>query len=170
VLALGAGFAALELARSRRTEAQPVRVLEWDADGALALTFRVARDELALAREWLEVLPEGRPLELHWSSPGGGLARAPGARLAAGEGAALPALAPDRNADGPLEAVWTRSAAGAWTARGPWPAGAPLGTGARGGSSDPPGWLASSLPPGRPVLLGRTAGGEWLRCLGFEVE
>lgn len=169
-LALGTGLAALELARSRRTEPQSVRVLEWEAGGALALSVRVAPDELALAREWLEVAPEGRSLELLWSSPGTGVARARDARLAAGESAAIPALAPGENGGEPLDAVWTRSAAGAWTARGAWPAHAPLGTMAPGASGDPPGWLASSLPPGRAVLLGRTAGGEWMRCLGFEEE
>jgi hypothetical protein len=129
----------------------------------------VARDELALPSQWLEVLPEGRTLELVWTSTGPGMARARGASLAAAENAAVPPLAPDRNGGEPLVAVWTRTAAGAWANRGPWPASAPLGKPEDGGS-DPPGWLASSLPPGRAVLLGLTAGGEWLRCVGFEPE
>jgi len=169
-LALGAGFATLELARSRQAEARPVRVLEWEAGGALALSVRVARDELALPSEWLEIAPEGRALELLWTSTGSGLARARHGSLAAAESAAIPPLARGDNGGEPLDAVWTRSASGEWTAHGPWPVNAPLGLRAPGGSGDPPGWLASALPPGRSVLLGRTAGGEWLRCLGFERE
>ena len=169
-LALATGFATLELARSRQAEAHSVRVLEWEAGGALALTVRVARDELALSREWMEVEPEGRALELVWTSPEQGTARAPAARLAALESGLLPPLAPEHNAAEPLDAVWTRSAGGVWIARGPWQLGAPLGERAPLGSEDPPGWLASALPPGRSVLLGRTAEGEWLRCLGFEPD
>ena len=167
-LALGSGLATLELARSREAEPRPVRILEWEGSGTLALSVRVARDELALPCEWLELVPEGGPLVFEWSGQGSGVARAPRASLAAAEGAVVPPLARDRNAGEPLEAVWTRSAAGAWTTHGPWPASAPLGGRQAGG--DPPGWLASALPPGRTVLLGRTAGGEWLRCLGFERE
>jgi hypothetical protein len=172
VLGLGAGAMALALARSRALgvqQGQPVRLLEWEAGGALALTVSVARDELALPREWLEVVPEGLALEIEWRDPGGGRVRARPARLAGVASAAIPPLAPGANAGEPLEAVWTRTSGGVWRARGPWPPGTPLGQEAPE-ASDPPGWLASALPPGRSVLLGRTAAGEWLRCLGFEAE
>lgn len=169
-LALGAGLASLQLARSRSSAAGGERVLEWEAGGELALSITVALDELALPREGLEVVPEGRRLEFTLTRTGSGLARARGSHLSALESAGIPPLEPDNNAGEPLAEVWTRSAAGEWRARGPWPRGEALGSRALGPVRDPPGWLASALPPGRSVLVGRSEAGDWLRCLGFRTE
>jgi len=81
-----------------------------------------------------------------------------------------------------FDEVWTRSAAGGWAAHGPWSMGEQLPS-ALAGNAMPPGWLASGLPPGRGVLIGRLgtaalAGADllplgpaapvWLRASGFE--
>lgn len=168
-LALAAGMASLALARSRRSAAGAETVLEWEAGGTAALSVTVARDELALPRAWLEVAPAGSRLEFLLSGRGPGLARARGAQLTALESAGIPAIEPGRNEGEALVACWTRTAAGEWSARGPWPRGEPLGSRAAD-QGDPPGWLASALPPGRSALLGRTAAGKWLRCLGFPAD
>jgi hypothetical protein len=169
-LALGAGLAAVELARSRTAALHAERLLEWETGGALALSVTVARDELALPREWLEIAPEGARLEFVLPNLGCGSARASGARLAAVERAPVPPLAARENGGEPLAEVWTRSAGGEWLARGSWPRGEPLGGPTQGDRRDPPGWLASALSPGRGALLARTAAGTWLRCLGFPPE
>ncbi len=169
-LAVGAGLASLELARSRQAEAHAERVFEWEAGDTRALAITVARDELALPREGLEVVPEGHRLEFTLSRAGEGLVRARGTRLTGLESAGLPPLAHAKNEGEPLVACWTRSATGVWLARGTWARGEPLGSRAAGGSGDPPGWLASALPPGRSVLIGRTEAGDWLRCLGFPLD
>ena len=169
-LALAAGLGAVALARTRAPAARGARVTEWEAEAPLALDVQASRDRLALPHGALEVVPEGARLELAVPGNGsGGSASAPGARLAGLEGVPPPTLAVGRN-DGPdLSEVWTRNARGEWWAHGPWPAGAALGE-PRSGAPDPPGWLASALPPGRTVLLARTETGDWLRCLGFALE
>jgi hypothetical protein len=172
-LGLAASVLVVALARGRTSVHVPVDVVEWDAGTPLALRVTVARDALALpasAFEGLEVLPEGSALELVVSLADGAVSvQAPGNALAALAGIPPPDLAPVRNGWEPLEAAWTRDARGAWSARGAWELGAPLPEARRGGP-DPPGWLASALPPGRGVLLGRGRNGVWLRGLGFETE
>jgi hypothetical protein len=169
-LAACAGIACLVLARSRHADTHAETVLEWEAGSTLALSVTVAPDELALPREWLEVTPEGRRLEFELSGAGAGFARARGARLTALESAGIPPLQPGKNEAQALVECWTRTAAGEWSARGSWARGAPMGSRRAGDSGDPPGWLASALPPGRSALVGRTEAGDWLRCLGFPVE
>jgi hypothetical protein len=167
-LGLAAALAAGALARGRTASAEPVRLLDWEAGGELALAVTAAAGELPLPRERLEVLPEGAALEIEALAAGGGRVRAPGARLFGLEGVPLPPLSAAANGGEDLAAVWTRDERGAWRARGAWRGGEPLPEAGAGG--DPPGWLASALPPGRTVLLARSASGAWLRCLGFELE
>lgn len=173
VLALGVGGLALSLARSRRVTAPEVRVLAWQAGDELALARQASVDHIALPRDGLAVLPAGHSIEFTCGASGdGGTASATGARLIALEGVPAPALSVGRNGGEALLEVWTRTPAGVWRSHGPWSAGAPLGAALDPSTArpDPPGWLASGLPPGRAILLARVAGGTWLCCLGFELE
>jgi hypothetical protein len=165
----------LALAAGRTPESTPVVLLEWDATDALALRVRNAPDRLATAGlDGLEVRPEGAALELVLSTAdGAGTAAAPARALAVVTGVTgvpPPEIAPERNGWEPLAETWTRDPRGTWRAHGAWALDAPLPPArddvAPHGS--PPGWLASALPPGRGVLLARTAGGTWLRGLGFD--
>ena len=61
-----------------------------------------------------------------------------------------------RNDFAELEECWIRAETGGFKAHGPWKLGLSLPAPQETGSS-PPGWLASGLPQGVPVLLGRMA-------------
>ena len=177
LVGLGAGALGFALARRDVGERAVVAVQELDlgTGAGLALEVYVARDELALPRaERLEVVPAGHALELE-ARDGAWRARARGAELqalSAGDGAALALLDPADNGWRDLALAWTRDAGGVWRARGAWPRGAALERGEPGAGA--PGWLASALPPGRGVLVGRLAEPEegvsaaWVRCVGFE--
>jgi len=177
LVGLGAGALGFALARRDAGERAVVLVQELDLGSGLALEVRVARDELALARtERLEVVPAGHALLLE-ARAGAWRARARGAELqslSAVNGPAAERLDPARNGWRDLARAWTRDAAGVWRARGAWNVGAALETGEPGAGA--PGWLASALPPGRGVLVGRLAEAEegvsaaWVRCVGFEAE
>jgi hypothetical protein len=63
---------------------------------------------------------------------------------------------------------WT--AHGRWEALRPWPEASTAGLDdERGDAASPPGWLASGLPQGPDVLLGRLEGepATWVRITGF---
>ena len=168
-LALALALAVFALARSRTGASPTVRVVAWEAGDSSAVEVRARAGELELPCDALEATPDGTPLVLELARAGTeGVARAPAGRLFAFASAAVPALTAARNDGDALAEVWTRGAGGEWRAHGPWPAGTPLGAATVEAGADPPGWLASGLPPGLPALLGRTAGGVWLRCLGFE--
>ena len=166
VLALGSGALALALARGRTTVGA-AELVQWSFDGSLALSVRVAGDELAAAQEWLEVTPEGRALTLEWAADGTGRARAEGARLTALGSVPAPALDATRNEGADLSEVWTRDALGNWRGHGAWARGEPLPTVEPPNAGVPPGWLVSALPAGTGVLVARNERGTWLRCLGF---
>jgi hypothetical protein len=123
------------------------------------------------------------PLDWSWggssggsSSGTGGTARAevasPGARLflvsTLPGGAAL--FSRERNQDAALDRAWLREE-GTWTWRGPWPLSAALTAALprAGPDTAPPSWLASGLPQGVAVLVGRVAGSgnTWMRIAGL---
>ncbi len=124
--------------------------------------------------------PAQAPLSWVVSLDGDWCAYAPGARVYALSSAAPGAekgaqggLARGANGLFDLAEVWWREA-GEWSARGPWLSGAPLSAaeGAAQHAESPPGWLASGLPQGVPVLLARAAQDEggrpvWLRVTGL---
>jgi hypothetical protein len=60
----------------------------------------------------------------------------------------------ERNGFAPLAATWLRED-GAWSERGAWALDARLPDAV--GSGSPPGWLASNLPQGVPILIAREA-------------
>ena len=76
------------------------------------------------------------------------------------------------NAWGPMEASWVRLGAGSWRHMGPWAEGAVWPPGA-GSDGAPPGWLASGLPQGPVLWIGRRESAglpEWVRVVGFAGE
>lgn len=175
--------------------APPVVVLEGDLERDLWLEVRVAQDRLAGPTVSLAVQPE-RDLQFSCGPvPGAAteapieLARAPGAALIARRrlGSLAPGNAPRlglaRNALGDFEACSLRSPDGRWTALGAWERDAPFPSPGRSAleagtppetpesalssSAAPPGWLATGLPPGRWVLVGRLGDGRWVRATGF---
>jgi hypothetical protein len=171
VLALGVSGLAFGLTRARAGGSEAVELVDWEAGAASALGVHAAAERLALPRAGLEVTPEGCRIEFELSRDGrSGTASATRAALAALELVPPPPLSPGQNGSAALAEAWTRTARGDWRAHGPWPSGAPLPVPATDPRSDPPGWLASGLPPGRGVLLARTEAGAWLRCLGFALE
>ena len=128
-------------------------LLEGDLASERWLAIEAAVDRLAVAPEAGDLRVEARGARI-WrvrtTTPGERVARAAGNAL--GED---------------LAEAWVRDG-GAWTARGTWAAGEPLPAPRPG--PDPPGWLASGLPHGTGVLLGRLAGSSpsWVRISGFE--
>ena len=162
-------------------------LLEVDVPRALAAEVLVARGVLELERPevWLEARPEDARLEFVYEPVARRLtARAsdpPGATLRALRAAEVPAISPAANDWRDLAEVWTRNAGGGWSVHGPWPAGrelsAPRTQGVAGSapgvapSQGPPGWLASGLPPGRGILVGRIRDPEasfWVRITGWQ--
>lgn len=157
-----------------------VRVLEGDGASGRWIAVDAAAGELELGERRPLALftePEDAALALAVSlADGGRVARAPGAGLTRVE-ALEPGprrLAADGNRWGSFAVCWVRDVSGTWTWRGPWPLGRPLPPAAPG--EPPPGWLASSLPQGVPVLVARLEGGfgaappstpTWLRLVGF---
>ena len=168
------GLLALPL---RRAPADPTTtLLEVDLSRNLAAEILVARGELELARPevWLEARPEDARLELvHDPASRRLTVRAdapPGASLRALRAAEVPALTQAANDWRDLARVWSRDAQGGWRAHGSWPVGGKLPAPQAEPSGGPPGWLASGLPPGREVLLGRVRGPDatfWLRITGW---
>lgn len=169
LLACGAAGLAFVLARGRAMPGAAERVIEWEAGDELALRVSATRDRAPLSGGALEVSPEGLPLEFVLARGDAGEALARGARLALLEGLPAPALAARANGFEPLDEVWTRTAEGAWRAHGPWGVDAPLPAGRASEAPGLPGWLAAGLPPGRSVLVAKSARGAWLRCRGFEL-
>lgn len=171
-LAGGAAAAVLVLflmARRPGVAPEPRRLLEWELGADLALAIECGAGRVGLGRERLEVRPAERALELYVpSTPGAavGEARAAGAELLAFERVPAPRLDATSNGGTELSETWTRNAAGEWHAHGAWLARGPLGAPRAGAPS--PGWLAGGLPPGRALLVARSASGDWWRCLGFE--
>ena len=179
-LAVGALAGAVVVGTGARTpEALPRVLEEWDlasprgleVEGALG-ALALFEDGNALARDGLEVAPEGAPLVIEHALAGGGeRVRAPGVALFGLRRLDAPprlALAAARNDARALAAAWVRSADGGLEAVGPWPLGVALPP-ARP-ADPPPGWLRAGLPAGRAVVLARVAGApeRWLRAVGFE--
>ncbi|TDJ67865.1 MAG: hypothetical protein E2O39_14040 [Planctomycetota bacterium] len=171
----------------------PIRVLEGEAETGRWLAVEAAYAQLAVEPEAVmrvETLPRDAVLDWTvrvvaadrtWSASAPGAAIVSFTALGPGERA----LTPARNGLGDLAEAWVRGAGGVWSARGPWPAGLalpPPESRAPGESQapDPPGWLASGLPQGVGVLVGRLAPGAlaagrtaadgptWLRLVGFD--
>jgi len=198
-VALGLGLAAalvVALAERAGPDPTPSRVRVLESDGRDWLLVEGAAASLACPSTStlsLECAPTGAPLVwgvevkrdgVNWEarSPGGRLWRLgrldPGGRHLSGAA----------NTWGTLEQVFTRSTSGTWTDRGAWTLGDPLPqpVPTHGVGPAPPGWLASGLPQGREVLVGRlasgtwaggaSAGGEsnpqsvWVRLVGFETS
>lgn len=171
------------LARLARPTGAPVRVLEGLASGVPWLRVDAGTGELRLSEgsERLETEPAWAPLEFAVTL-GGDAGERVSAR--APEGTALYALAAlepgERafeargNTWGALVESWVRSPSGEWSAHGRWARGTPLPAPAAAGTA-PPGWLASGLPQGTGVLIGRLAPGSfgegdgptWVRSSGF---
>jgi hypothetical protein len=169
VVALASGALAFELARGRAASGAQ-DLVQWSLDAPIALAVRAGADELEGPREWLEVSPEGHHLGLEWEAGGEGRVRAAGARLIRIGTAPVPSVSPARNGGEELSEVWTRDPRGGWRAHGTWRTGEGLPGADPSLASAPPGWLASALPAGTGVLVARTAGGTWLRCLGFPAD
>jgi hypothetical protein len=110
----------------------------------------------------LAVEPAGVGLTFRASLDGALEARAPGAKLVVTRALELEPSRSSRIQNGlaSFAEVWVREA-GAWTFRGSWSTGAALAD-ARPGP-DPPGWLASGLPQGIPIVLAREALGAGTR-------
>jgi len=189
-LALGLGLlAALGVAAAEGAARDPshvrLRVLEADGDNWLLVEGAAGSLECPpLGTLSLECSPPGAPLEWRVELRGDGARWE--ARLPAGRLWRLGRLDPGvrrlrgkANAWGTLQRTFTRSASGTWADRGVWEFGAPLPAPVAGVGEAPPGWLASGLPQGREVLVGRLAPGAgaagegvqasvWVRLVGFE--
>jgi hypothetical protein len=150
-----------------------------EGSGAKSLPLRVEVDPRDAEVSWSVVEDErGRVL---W------IARSSRARIFAIEAEPdVGSLSQERNACADLDRSWSRSADGRWTAHGAWPRGTALPEARASAeaveeeagqpSAAPPGWLASGLPQGVPVLLGRLAPPSgtvpgstrsWVRWIGF---
>ncbi len=147
-----------------------VRVLE--GGGGSWWEVHAARDRLE-ARElaWLEVVPEGRAVELEVRLDGPRtIARSPGAVLTRIRPLDPPAGPdPELFGRGAPEATWLRSAGGELRPRGTWRWGEGPPPPPAEPAPDPPGWLMTGLPQGVEVLLGRLEAAEgesWLRVTG----
>ena len=165
-----------------RAEDEDLWLRVWGGEGEVTFAVDPARPEQVPLR--VESEPEGVPLR--WTV-GDGMegavtwsAHAPGARIHVVQPFAPPGLLqPTSNEFGELAMTWFRSASGAWRSAGPWRVGDPAPRtassrveGTEGGTSAPPGWLASGLPQGVSILLARVAEepGQpetWLRWVGF---
>ncbi|MSR61066.1 MAG: hypothetical protein EXS08_01290 [Planctomycetes bacterium] len=166
LVALAAAGLAFALSRGRAGSCGEVELVQWQAGEEHALVLRVSANRLALDGERLEVVPAGRALEFHFGRDGrGGEVRAEGAQLTGLAEVPAPSLASARNDWQALAQVWTRSAGGEWSAHPEWGVGEALGPPRTG--ADPPGWLTGALPPGSEILVARSQGGAWVRCLGF---
>ncbi len=140
--------------------------LEGDAASGRWLLVEARVDELELSPPGplrLEVEPAGAALafrvELRASEPDRWLVRAAGSRLARVDDLPTPGerFSPESNGLLDLSACWVRSSDGSWTEHGPWSRGEPLPPAI--GQAAPPGWLASGLPPGLRVMVGRAVPG-----------
>jgi len=170
--ALGIGLAAALVvalvARLSHPAAEArVEVLEGGADLLTWVRVEAGRSVLGPERSAarLEVEPLGARVEL-LVDEAGVRAASPGALLWAWIPLPRPADAPPYRA---LALGWYRAADGSSRPFGPWPAGAAAPDPAGEGTPAPPGWLASGLPQGTGVLLGRQQGaGEprYLRVSG----
>jgi hypothetical protein len=159
---------AFALARGRGAEEGASQVLAFDARAGTARLVTCGPGRLPLL-EWLEVEPEGAFLRFECRANGEAFVATPGVRCRSAEVVALPDLLGSTNRFGEdLRATWTRSATGSFQGHGPWPRGTVLSAGAP--SPAPPGWLASGLPQGLPVLLAHSASGLWLWGLLEEPE
>jgi hypothetical protein len=140
----------------------PLSVLDGDAGSGAWLCVQSAWEELELpvgGPLCLEVDPARAALtfEVEHRSAGDDrwFAGSPGARLARIDALHAPAGRLDVGANEllDLDLCFVRGADGAWTERGAWRRGEPLPE--PQGSAQPPGWLASLLPQGVGVLIGR---------------
>lgn len=162
----------------------PVRDLEASVtllDGDVRATSwrRVsgALDELTLAGGDTEFVLESDPVDatVTWfvslDRSHSARVRANGTRLFATRAVAMNenVLSRARNGYAAFDAVWLREA-GQWKHFGPWEFGAPLP--APQGDGAPPGWLASALPQGIPILIARERSASarsatWVRVSGL---
>jgi hypothetical protein len=179
-LAFGVASGALAFAlgpRSSDASLERVSIEEGDAQSSVWLEVHAARDRMSIQDRGESFRVETRPddafLECRvvLDDPAAWEARA--RRTALYEIAAIQpgdrAFTRAANHWGDLDETWVREQ-GSWTARGIWMLGEPLPP-ARA-ESPPPGWLASGLPQGTPILLGRlrTRPGEsrvYLRMSGL---
>lgn len=188
-LALAAGVLA---ANSGETESVWEQVLEGDARFGSWISVETARGVIACGPDLparVEIFPAGRAS--FWTAnldPAGTLsyrleARSATLSLVYQAPPSEPELLREMNHLGALSETWIRAGAGGFVAHGPWDVGIGLPP-AQAGRSSPPGWLASGLPQGTPILLGlrsvsgtssgASAGGSggaagrtWVRLVGF---
>lgn len=188
-VALAAGVLA---ANTGETEPAWEQVFEGDGESGPWLSVETARDVIGCGPDLptrVEIFPEGRAS--FWTAemgPGGKLsyrleARAATLSLVRRVPAGEPSLLRERNDFGGLSETWLRAGAGGFVAHGPWRVGIGLPP-AQVGRSSPPGWLASGLPQGTPILLGLRSdsgaqtgaaaipsggarGRTWVRLVGF---
>lgn len=186
--AFGVGGFFLALSESPRAPGS-ILVLEGDLEAGVWARVRSSRS-FAERVDWqridrLEVRPVETPLAVDVdlkSREGEVSVLAPGAllhELSAATDLDAETLTSRANALGDFDLVWVRDAGGAWSARLPWKRGRDLPSrGSRASSLAPPGWLASGLPQGIPVIVGRLAGGGqsasgregeecWVRATGL---
>ncbi len=166
-LALGIGLvgaAALVILPLGTTSGRVTCVLEGDAPSGGWLCVQARAEELELPDGGplaLEVDPIRAPLLFRVEHSQSGVDRwfveARGARLVRIDALRAPGgqLEAEDNTLLDLESCWVRDADGTWTDRGSWRRGERLPA-ARAGSL-PPGWLASLLPQGVGILIGRVS-------------
>jgi len=163
VLAACAGAAVAAALASRGPAAgAPMAVLEADLEAGRGVRALAAAATLELGAGppplRLEAVPPDQPVELAVDlATGARTVRAAGGLVRFDE-------EPDPAGAGraPLQPAWFRDAQGGWTRF----ASVAEGRGRPEAGEDPPGWLRAGLPPGRSVLLGRAADGDWVRLLG----
>ncbi|MBL8860351.1 MAG: hypothetical protein JNL28_17710 [Planctomycetes bacterium] len=181
-LALVAGVvasAALYPLVAKPAEVGAARVTLIDGDTAQDSWRRIdaARDEIVVPRDVheFELWTEPADALVTWFAPLANenewRARARGARLFLASRCAGAGLTLARTGNGyaPLDSVWLREE-GEWRASSAWELDAPLPQGRPAGA--PPGWLASHLPQGVPILIARECGGpartaRWIRLSGL---
>ncbi len=193
VAVLIGGLAGGLSAREGAASGGGVRVLEGNSGSEAWLTVHTALGRLdcgASLPARIEISPPGRSATWAVRLAANGTPR----YALEGRGLALTSLRANESGGGSLDRennflvglseTWTRGSAGAWRAHGAWPVGGSLPPVLAEIEGSPPGWLASGLPQGVPILLGRVADptridpgepGElsgrateaWLRLTGF---
>jgi hypothetical protein len=177
-LAFGAAAGACVFALGPRAEndARGIRIDEGDGASSVWLEVTAARDRIELVQSDtgvdLELDPNDARLDCRVAldAPTWAISatRATLVELHAFR-VAEHALARDANRWRDLDETWLREE-GSWTSRGSWKRGEPMPLATS--ADPPPGWLASGLPQGTTVVLGRlsTKPGEaraYLRMSGF---
>jgi len=160
-LAFGAAAGACVFALGPRADhdARGIRIDEGDGASSVWLEVTAARDRIELARSGtaidLELDPNDTRIDCcaALDAPTWAISatRATLVELHAFR-VAEHVLARDANRWRDLDETWLREE-GSWTSRGSWKRGEPLP--AATSDAPPPGWLASGLPQGTTVVLGR---------------